>query len=333
MTPSDAPNRHSRRGLIVPFAIVGLFLIGWTVWWFVLARQVETQAANRIEALRQSGWTVETARRSVDGWPFRVRLDLGETRITAPSGHGIETSRLITQANAWAPLAWVAIAPEDLILTRPDKGRVRISGDGARMSLVGIDKPWPRFALELIRPTFTPVGQAEAFPVSRAEHVSLEAKPGPQDQAVDVLFQMVEGRGRAGGPVEGVTDSGLLSARVEFRMQNAEGLRTPSDDGLMAGWSRSGGRFTHVRGILESGENRALIESSDLSAREDGRLEGRVTMRADRPAAVVAGLAGGGEGAARLAGAAGSEVALTLEFRDGRAFLGPFAVAPAPRLF
>lgn len=333
MSSTEAPVRHSRRGLIVPFAIVGLVLIGWSVWWFVLARQVDFQARAQIYALEQAGWTVDTAPISVDGWPFRVRLDLGETRVTAPSGHGIETPRLIAQANAWAPLAWVAIAPEDLILTRPDKGRVRISGDGARMSLVGIDRPWPRFALELIRPTFTPVGQSEAFPISRAEHVSLETKAGPQDQAVDVLFQMVEGRGRAGGPVEGVTDSGLLSARVEFRMENAAGLRTPSDDGLMAGWSRSGGRFTHVRGILESGENRALIESSDLSAREDGRLEGRITMRADSPAAVVAGLAGGGEDAARLAGAAGSDVALTLEFRDGRAFLGPFAVAPAPRLF
>ncbi|WP_125256227.1 DUF2125 domain-containing protein [Brevundimonas fluminis] len=330
---TDAPVRHSRRGLIVPFAIAGLILAAWTVWWFALARQVETRATGQIESLRQAGWTIDTAPLSVDGWPFRVRLNLGQARVVAPSGHGLEASRLVAEANAWAPLTWVAIAPDDLTLTRPDKGRIRIEGDGARMSLAGIDRPWPRFAMELIRPTFTPVGSAEAFPISRAEHVSLEAKPGPQNQAVDVLFQMVDARGRAGGPVEGVTDSGLLSARVELRMENAEGLRTPSDEGLMAGWSRGGGRFTHVRGLLESGDNRARIESESLSAREDGRLEGRISMSADRPAAVVAGIAGRGAGAARMAGAAGSDVALVLDFRDGRAWLGPFAVAPAPRLF
>lgn len=330
---TDAPVRHSRRGLIVPFAIVGLILVAWTVWWFVLARQVETRASAQLEALRRDGWTIETAPLSVDGWPFRVRMDLGRVRVVAPSGHGIEAPRMIAEANAWNPLTWVAIAPDDLTLTRPDKGRIRIQGDGARLSLTGIDRPWPRLAVELIRPTFTPVGAAEAFPISRAEHVSLEAKPGPEDQAVDVLFQMVDARGRVGGPVDGVTESGLLSAQVELRMENAAGLRTPTDDGLMAGWSRGGGRFTHVRGILESGDNRARIESESLSAREDGRLEGRISMSADRPAAVVAGIAGGGGGAARMAGAAGADVALVLDFRDGRAWLGPFAVAPAPRLF
>lgn len=325
--------RHSRRGLIVPFLIFGVLVAAWTVWWFVLARQVETRAAAQLDALRQTGWTVETAPLSVDGWPFRVRMDLGRTTIVAPSGHAVRTSSLIAEANAWAPLTWVAIAPEDLLLTRPDKGQIRISGDGARFSVRGVDQPWPRFALELIRPVFAPVDGAEAFPISRAEHLSLETKPAAEGQAVDVLFQMIDGRGRDGGPVDGVTDSGLLSARVEMRLENAEGLRRPSDDGLMAGWAASGGRFTHVRAALESGEDRALIESDQLSARDDGRLQGRISMRADRPAAVVAGLAGTGGGAARLAGRAGDDVALVLDFRDGRAWLGPFAVAPAPRLF
>jgi hypothetical protein len=324
--------RHSRRGLIVPFLIVGAILAAWTVWWFVLARQVETRTAVQLDALRQAGWTIETAPLSVDGWPFRVRMDLGEATIVAPSGHAVRTDRLIAEANAWAPLAWVAIAPEDLLLTRPDKGQVRISGDGARFSVVGVDQPWPRFALELIRPAFTPVDGAEAFPISRAEHISLETKPAPKGEAVDVLFQMIDGRGRDGGPVQDVTASGLLSARVELRLENAEGLRRPSDDGLMAGWASSGGRFTHVRAALESGDDRALIESDDLSAREDGRLQGRVTMRAERPAAVVAGISGPG-GAARLADAAAGDQGLTLDFRDGRVWLGPFALAPAPRLF
>ncbi len=329
-----SPRRASRLPLFLPFLLVGLALAAWTVWWFVLARQVETRAEARIAALTAAGWAVETAPVRVDGWPFRVRLDLGRAAITAPSGHGLETPRLIAQANAWAPLTWVAIAPEDLTLTRPDKGRIRITGDGARLSLAGIDRPWPHLAVELIRPVFTPVGSAEAFPLSRAERLTLEARPAAGGlDAVEVLFGMVEARGRAGGPVEGVTGSGLLTARVELRLEGAAALRTPSDDGLLAGWSRAGGRFSRIRGALESGDSRATIESEALSAAEDGRLEGRLALRADRPATVVAGLAGAPGPAVEAAGAVDRDVALTLEFRDGRAWLGPFAVAPAPRLF
>mgnify|MGYP006157489577 CR=1 FL=1 len=39
----------------------------------------------------------------------------------------------------------------------------------------------------------------------------------------------------------------------------------------------------------------------------------------------------GAAGAAQAAG--GEEVPLTLVFRDGRTWLGPFALAPAPKLF
>ncbi|MEY3292881.1 MAG: hypothetical protein RJB12_652, partial [Pseudomonadota bacterium] len=40
---TDTAPRHSRRGLAVPFVIVGLLLAGWTGWWFWLTAQVETR--------------------------------------------------------------------------------------------------------------------------------------------------------------------------------------------------------------------------------------------------------------------------------------------------
>jgi hypothetical protein len=59
--------------------------------------------------------------------------------------------------------------------------------------------------------------------------------------------------------------------------------------------------------------------------------------------AAISGLAGSRSGAVNRAGAAGAaaaglvqgneDVSLSLQFRDGRTFLGPFALAPAPKLF
>ena len=70
---SDTPARHSRRGLVIPFAIAGLLLAAWTGWWFWLADQVETRLTVQTGSLRQAGWQVKHEPVSVGGWPFRVR--------------------------------------------------------------------------------------------------------------------------------------------------------------------------------------------------------------------------------------------------------------------
>ena len=59
--------------------------------------------------------------------------------------------------------------------------------------------------------------------------------------------------------------------------------------------------------------------------------------------AAIAGLARSGAGSVNRMGAAGAaaatavrgddDMALELTFRDGRTFLGPFAIVPAPKLF
>ncbi|MEY4241248.1 MAG: hypothetical protein RJA14_944, partial [Pseudomonadota bacterium] len=58
---TDTAPRHSRRGLAVPFVIVGLLLAGWTGWWFWLTAQVETRLTAQVETLKQDGWTITHA--------------------------------------------------------------------------------------------------------------------------------------------------------------------------------------------------------------------------------------------------------------------------------
>ena len=69
-----------------------------------------------------------------------------------------------------------------------------------------------------------------------------------------------------------------------------------------------------------------------------------MSLKAEKPLPAISGLAQSGSGAVNRAGAAGAaaatavtggqgDVNLTLIFRDGRTYLGPFALAPAPKLF
>lgn len=345
---SDTPVRHSRRGLVVPFAIVGLLLAAWTGWWFWLADEVETRLAVQTESLRQAGWQVKHEPVSVGGWPFRVRVAFPAADVVAPSGHGVAASELVAEANAWNPGHWMVIAPDGLILTRAGKGQVAVEGEALRLSVSHLRDRFPDLRIELARPTFTPVAGADPFPLASAERIELYTRPHltggeAATDEMDVLFRLIDGRGRAGGPVEGATREGRLSAEVEATIERASRLRGADSAGVFAAWTEAGGRFTAVKGRLQAGESSATLSSDALWARADGRLEGRLALTAERPGEAIAGLAGSRSGAVNRVGAAGAAAAagvqgdrpmdLVLLFSEGRTWLGPFALAPAPKLF
>ncbi len=340
--------RHSRRGLATPFIIVGLLLAAWTGWWFYLTDQIETRLTAQVEVLRQDGWTISHAPVTTTGWPFRSRVSMPEAEILAPSGHGIAAPRLVAEASSWNPDRWVVIAPDGLTLTRADKGRIAVDGDGLRFSISHLRDRFPDLRAEMIRPTFAALDGAEPFPIASAEHIQLETRPHLTDgeagtDEVDVLFRLVDARGRPGGPVEGATQQGRFSADVEGTIVGASALRGMDSAGVFAAWTAAGGRFTAIRGRLTAGDSMAIISSETLSAGPDGRLLGSLALTSEKPTAAIAGLAQSRSGAVDRLGAAGAAAAtaasgerpvdLVIQFRNGRTWLGPFALAPAPKLF
>lgn len=359
------PRKHSRTGLFVPFILVGLALVAWTGWWFWLTAQVEQRLEAQAASLRQSGWTVTYTDMGTTGWPFRTRVEMRDVSIAAPSTHALAASVMVAEANAYAPTRWVVLAPEGLVLTRAAKGDVAVQGDAIRASVSGLTQTYPNIAVELANPVFTAQAGAEAFPISRAERVEFYLRPhlGPAEGAavpadaksrlnpgpdsVDVLFRLIEAEGRTGGPVEGMARNGGLTAQIETVIADASRLRGADSAGIFAAWTASGGRFLNTRGQISAGESRATLSSDSLSADANGRLQGNVALKAERPLSALAGLAQSGSAGVNPVGAAGAAAAsaaqgvagggdavdLTLVFRDGRTFLGPFTLAPAPRLF
>lgn len=348
---TDAPPpRHKRSGLFAPIGLFIIALIGWSIWWFVLAGQIRTQLDQRVEAMRAGGWDVTYTGLGTSGWPFRVRLGAENVSITAPSGLAVAAPDLAAEANAWNPDKWVLIVGDGLVLTRPGKGKVAVRGQAIRASVHGLTQHWPNIAVELAKPEFTSHEGAEAFPISRAERVELYVRPhlAPAgspgvDNSVDVLFRLIDAEGRPGGPVEGMARNGKLTAQIETVIEDADRLQGADAAGVFAAWTRAGGRFTAVRGELSAGDSRATLSSDALSAAPDGRLQGVISLQAVKPMAAITGLARSGAGSVNSVGAAGAAAAtavrgdqdmtLELTFRDGRTFLGPFAIVPAPKLF
>ncbi|MEN5169973.1 DUF2125 domain-containing protein [Brevundimonas pondensis] len=354
MTDAQAePVRHSRKGLIIPFAIVFVGLAVWTGWWFVLTQQIEKKLEGRIARLEQSGWTVKHAGLTTTGWPLRARVAMKHVDVIAPSGHAVAAPEIVAEANAYNPTKWVIIAPDGLVMTRGAKGKTAVRAEAIRMSVHGLTQRWPNVAVELSKPVFTALPDAEPFPLAKAGLVQFYMRPhvagsnAPTDD-VDVLFRLVDGEGRPNGPVEGLTQSGRLNAQVEAVIEKAGALKGADAKGLLSAWTAAGGRFVEMKGELGAGESKTFLSSPALSADDKGRLEGEVFLRAEKPLAAIVGLAGAQQGgsvdraaAARAAAATpqggmgeqGQAVDLVLNFKGGRTYLGPFALAPAPQLF
>jgi hypothetical protein len=343
--------RHSRAGLYAPFVIVVIALAGWTGWWFYLTRQIDKGLEAQAVTMRQGGWDVRYAEKQILGWPFRANVKLTQVTIAAPSGHAISAPELNAEANAYQPTKWVIVAPEGLTLTRAGKGKVAVTGDAIRMSASGIDQRWPNLALELVNPVFTAQADGEPFPIARAARIEFYSRPhlegstAPSDD-IDVMFRLVDGQGRRDGPVEGFAQDGQLTTQLEATIGRADLLKVGDAAGVFSQWTKGGGTFRNVRGDLQAGDSRATLSSEVLKADANGRLMGQVALQSQKPLPALSGLlesrqgsvnrigAAGAAAAAGAAGAAGREdMALTLVFRDGRTWLGPFPLAPAPKLF
>lgn len=350
MTEPSTP-RHSRAGLYGPFILVLIALAAWTGWWFYLTRRIDAGLEAQAASLRQQGWEVRYADKRIVGWPFRAHVRLTHVTVAAPSGLALAAPELEAEANAYQPTKWVVAAPEGLVLTRAGKGKVAVHGDAIRMSASGIDQRWPNLALELVNPIFTALPQGEPFPIARAARIEFYTRPHLEGSTVatddiDVMFRLVDGQGRRDGPVEGFAQDGQLTTQLEATIGQASLLKGADAAGVFSAWTKGGGTFRNLRGDLQAGESRATLSSDVLRADADGRLTGQVTVQSQKPLPALSGLLEsrsrpgerlGAVGAAAAAGAAqaagGEEVPLTLVFRDGRTWLGPFALAPAPKLF
>lgn len=360
--PADPP-RHSRKGLFIPFIIVGVLLIAATGWWFFLTHEVKSQIQTRLARLEATGWDVQYGQIRASGWPAHARITMTDLALISPSGQGVRTPEIAAEANSYNPDKWVIVVPETLTLVRADKGETQIKATAMRMSVSGLRQTWPNVAMEVVEPIFSTQPDAEPFPLAKAQLVQLYMRPyrgAPVNAtgdattnltggAVDVMFRLVNATGREGGPVQGFTQNGALTVQLEAVIENANALRHPSTpEGLLTAWTAAGGRFNNVRGEMQAGISHALITSPTLSANAQGRLEGEVTFKAERAIAAIVGLAGSTSGtpidraiAARAAaatpaaeqGADAQPIELTVRFQNNRTYLGPFALAPAPKLF
>lgn len=335
-------NKHSRLGLFLP---IGLFLIAallWSGYWFYTAHQIETRLAEQAKTLTSKGYQVAHAPFRVEGYPFRMFLQLKDVRLIAPNGKGLAVPALEAEASMIDLDKWMFVAKTGLTLYRgkgsdqSDLGQVAVTGDALRVSVSGWTQPSQTIGLEGLNATFTPSKPERPFILQSAKH--FEGRLSPNISAVDTLIFSWDMSGAQAHPQTLLGRLGQgQNFNLRFQGQMAQASKFRGD---LNGWREAGGAVRQVQASLHVGDLEVFGRSEALLLDPNLALSGPLGLEVKGTGDPFAFLLGAGLISAEyepLARAfvgtkmtADKPVKLDFVFRDGGAYVGPLRVAAAP---
>ncbi|HET9161030.1 MAG TPA: DUF2125 domain-containing protein, partial [Caulobacteraceae bacterium] len=229
------------------------------------------------------------------------------------------------------------LAPQGVVLSRPNKGAVAINGKVLRASFGGFGGIGgrPRFDIEAKGFTIQPQPGGTPMPFSAADAFELHLRPEGGDQ--DRLFLTLDGATpTADTPMARITD-GKSSLSLEATISQAHALTGPTWPAILRSWQGAGGVFKIVKSQANVGQAVISADDSALGLEPDGRLHGKLDLHLKEGPAAMMALGATGvlppDTAAVGAGLAPREAHVALKFRAGETMVGPISIGKAPRLY
>lgn len=310
----ERAGKPRRRGLFLPWLLLILLVVGWSVGWFWLKGQAVTRMDAGVEHLRSQGYDIVWRTREVSGFPFRLDVTLGGARVAEPSGWAVAATELKTEAYIYRLNHWVAVAPQGVTLTRPEGGPVTVRAEALRASLSGLDQRPPRLSVEGVNLSFATPPGARPYPVESAERMQLHLRPGPNDQG-GVLFKVENARLRLTGLPARVAQGRPVTVLWDLTLARMAAFQGRDWPEAVRNWRDAGGVVTVREASIRGGDALLSAQGGPLRVGMDGYLQGEL----------AASLKDADDGSQALGG--------TVTLRDGKSTLGPLQIGPAPRLF
>lgn len=330
-----APSRKPRRrGLFAPFLLLLILAVGWSIGWLWLRGQTEQRMDATALSLKSRGYDLSWESRTFSGYPFRMDVRLVNARVAEPSGWALRAPELNGEANAYAIGHWVVVAPQGVVMTRPENGDVAITGQALRASFAGFDKYPPRLSVEGANLVFTPMGGAAPFPLQSTTGLRLYVRPGPDDQGA-IFFEATGAKARFTGLMGRIAENRTADLIWDSKISKISALHGTSWADAVRDWSAKGGALTVQQGKLNAGEALLQAKSGALTVDADGRLQGALDVTVREVPTAGQALKSPEAAAAAIAQALGRDPTLsaTLKFENGRTRLGLFDTGPSPRVY
>lgn len=335
------PRKPRRLGLYLPFALLVIAIIAWTVFWLWARGEARARMDAAVADLKSAGYAVSWKDRSLGGYPFRMDVTLTDVAVREPSGWALQAPDLEAEADMYALGHWLIAAPQGLTFVRPIGGPVSVKGQLIRASLTDFDKRPPSLSFEGVKLTFQPQPGAQPFALSAADRVEFHLRAGPDDEG-GVFARLDNGTAQLSGlfaRIAGGKPISIVWNSTLSKMSAFTGADWPS---AVRHWADAGGQMSVRQAGVTAGD--ALIGSNAgaLSVDRDGRLTGTLdaTLRQAPRALGVMGETGvlppeTAQAAAAVAQARqeGEAARVTLNFQAGETTLGPVAIAPAPKVY
>ncbi|MCJ2034846.1 DUF2125 domain-containing protein [Methylobacterium sp. J-068] len=332
-TPARSPSGNSpsgkspsRKGLFLPYILLGTLVIAWSIGWFYIRHRAATEMDAWLAQESAAGRTWNCADRSIGGYPFRIELRCASLAFTRSDSHftlGPVTAVVqvyqprqgilevggpfhVEQGDLTADATWTSL--EGSFHGAAD-GFVRASlvVDGAKGSVHG----------------------AGAAPIDfDTRHLEFHARPTPgrfdADGAVDTSLRVSEIRLPLADAALGNSD--LADLALDATINRATTLRTGTVARELEAWRRAGGSLDLALLSLAKGERRLQAKGTlDLDAAH--RPQGQLDLRAAGLEALVGQVMGQRFGAEKGA-LIGNLVGQLLGARRDRAGTEPGATAP-----
>ncbi len=311
---AERARKPRRGGLFLPWLLALLLVVGWSGGWFWLKGQVIARMDAGVERMRAQGYDIAWRQRRVDGFPFRLDIELDGARIAEPSGWALAAPTMKGEAYIYRLDHWVLVAPTGVTLTRPEGGPVTVRAEALRASLAGFDQHPPRVSIEGVGLEFEPAPGARDYPVQSAETLAMHLRPGPKDQG-GLLFRVEGARLRLKGLPERIVQGKPASMMWDLTLSKMSAFRGQDWPDAVRNWRDAGGVLTVRAAEVRGGDAVLSGKGGPLTVDLDGRLRGDLEAT----------LKGAQDGVPAFSG--------DVELKDGEAVIGPLKLGPSPRLY
>jgi hypothetical protein len=257
-----SPNLWKRySGLFVPFFLAAVLIGSYYVYWTQAAHQIETQIRARLPA---NGDT----RVKVDGFPYRLTLNIKNLDINAANGARFQASSVVATATPFNPSLWVLEGALEPALALPSGPLRPLKATNLKASLRLNTKGLERFSLtfdslEAVGAGGWQVGKGLFHLMTRFEdEVSLAMV---LDLKALRIAKPLEGAGAIlGQTIDHIFVSGPIDQRSAL-MQSSNA------------WRDAGGKFTIMAGQIIWGPVHLTQAKGKVSLSANNKWQGTIT--------------------------------------------------------
>jgi hypothetical protein len=349
--PASKP--PSRLRIALPTIVIGVLFLGLAGFWSFVSWRTGAEVDSWIAREARLGRAWSCPDRKIAGFPFRIELSCAAPTFTGQAeGKAISGSigRVLAVAQVYNPTHVIVEAEGPLLLKEAGGATVQVDWTLARASVIGRPDALDRAAIELTAPSLKVVGlpATNLLPAgelsARAEMADLHLRRTPGRPAEDRAYDVGSRIERAIlPPLDLVLGNGdPLDADAVATVTQAEPLVGVGLPAELERWRNAGGRVQITTLTLAKGKKQVSATGNlglDDARRAQGRMELTVSgmdeilqslglsSRSALLGGLLAGVLGGKAQAAQPDSAKPSGLTLPLKLDNGRAFIGPIAVA------